>query len=234
MAQKQPDKPLPSCILISAHGDTNWRQHRLQRQMGLREGETEEEVEYYGHMDNFGGVYAVMKAYFSGKLPLKGVRIEVTYGEETDMEGAKEVAKTINVSDIVIVVDVTGTKTTKNLVIEKCRNKRLRKFVKRVLEEAGIQADLYSNCPDPIATQDETNVYGKITDFTFFLGLPTRGGDYNEGPVRCFKKDLNALSKALVVLTHELQNFTTEKVPVGIEWEDVYENFSFFEKFGNL
>jgi len=104
-------RPLPSCILISAHGDTNWRQHQLQKQMGRRgattsaatlaidSGATTEEIEYYGHLDNFAGVYAVMKAYFSGRMPTKGVRIEVTYGEETDMEGAKEVSRTLNVSE---------------------------------------------------------------------------------------------------------------------------------------
>ena len=73
------------------------RRRRKEEEALQASEEGEEEVEYYGHMDNFGGVYAVMKAYFSGKLPQKGVRIEVTYGEETDMEGAKEVARTINV-----------------------------------------------------------------------------------------------------------------------------------------
>jgi len=61
-------------------------------------------------------------------------------------------------------------------------NRKLRNFLKDVLTEANISFDLYSGCPDPIASQDETDVYRSVTEFTFFLGLPVRGGDYNSGP----------------------------------------------------
>jgi hypothetical protein len=143
-------QPLTTKVLISAHGDTNWKEHRLERRMTRRttieldpklikqqyqyvekkgkkeqkkqealpsspvepqveEGKKcavgeEEEVEFYGHMDNFGGVHATMKAYFSGKLPRNGVRIEITYGEEIDMEGAKQISRDVQRSDVVIVV----------------------------------------------------------------------------------------------------------------------------------
>lgn len=39
------------------------------------------------------------------------------------MEGANQVALSLDNQDIVIVVDVTGSKTNANFVIEKCRNK---------------------------------------------------------------------------------------------------------------
>ena len=29
-------------------------------------------------------------------------------------------------------------------------------------------------------------MYSHTTPFTFFFGIPVRGGDYNEGPVRCW------------------------------------------------
>jgi hypothetical protein len=142
-----------------------------------------------------------------------------------------------------IFLDVTGTPTNANIIIEKCWNPRLRTFICQTLSELGISYDLYRGCSDPIASQDETDVYSKITDFTFFLGLPVRGGDYNEGnislrllppslsplivvpkltsslsspvkgPVFCFKKDIKAVSKALIVLSQELlTNFRTEAV----------------------
>ena len=38
-----------------------------------------------GHMDNFAGVYTVMKAFFSCKLPKQQVNVQITYGEENDM-----------------------------------------------------------------------------------------------------------------------------------------------------
>ena len=199
-------------IVISAHGDTNWQEHHLVKQMGLREGQEEKEVEYYGHMDNFGGVHATMKAYFTGELPQERVRIEITYGEETGMDGAREVAETITPQDVVIVVDVTGTVTTNNIVIEKCSNQKLREFVTSVLQNSKISYEVHSDCPDAIMDIDETNVYSNVTDLYFFLGLPVRGGDYNEGPVYCFAEDIEKLSEALILLTREiLDNFKIDQ-----------------------
>lgn len=199
-------------VIISAHGDTNWTTHHLATNLGVRIPDGLEEDEYYGHMDNFGGVYATMMAYFSGRLPQDKVRIEITYGEETGMDGAKEVANTIESTDVVIVVDVTGTETTKNVVVEKCYHPRLRKLVTNCLQESNVTFDIYRDCPDPIAFEDETLIYSNITDYYFFLGLPVRGGDYNAGAVYCFKKDIEMLSEALILLTHSILNdFIVEK-----------------------
>jgi hypothetical protein len=177
-----------SKVVISAHGDTNWQTHNLSRRMGLRDGETEAEIEYYGHMDNFGGVFATLQAYFSGEMSQDRVRIEVTYGEETNMEVARNVARTLTSTDVVIVVDVTGTPTTSHIVIEKCWNNGLKKFVKQVLDD--IRHEICRECPDVIIDIDETK-----SEYTFFLGLPVPvcGGDYNAGPVYCFKADMDNL-----------------------------------------
>jgi uncharacterized membrane protein YecN with MAPEG domain len=43
-------------VIISAHGDTNWKNHS----MVIRECPNGNGQEYHGHMDNFGGVHAVM------------------------------------------------------------------------------------------------------------------------------------------------------------------------------
>ncbi len=64
---------------------------------------------FTGHLDNFAGVYAVMNAFFSGRLHSDLIRIELTYGEETDMDGARMVLDSLSDDDTVIVVDVTGT-----------------------------------------------------------------------------------------------------------------------------
>ena len=101
-------------IIISAHADTNFKKVNLQI-----------EGDYYkGYLDNYVGVYAVMKAYFSGKMNFDYVRVELTYGEEIDMAGAKKVAEEITNDDLVIVVDVTATPTKKDFVIEKCESKK--------------------------------------------------------------------------------------------------------------
>lgn len=65
-------------VVVSAHGDTGWNLHALEvRQAVNSEGVAE--TEFYGHMDNFGGVYAAMQAYFSGRCPKKQFRLEITY-----------------------------------------------------------------------------------------------------------------------------------------------------------
>jgi hypothetical protein len=174
------------------------------------------EKEYYAHLDNFVGVFTMLKAYFAGQFPQHGCRLEITYDEEVDMEGAKEVAATLNGNEVVIVIDVTGVRTTKNFTIEKLQNKRLRKFVKACLAESEQfrdTFDLFVGCPDPICLEDETNVYSKTTPFTFFFGIPVRGGDYNEGPVRCWVRDVEVASEALAFLVDQITaNFDAEVV----------------------
>lgn len=52
---KQSKKAIPEkCIVISAHGDTNWKRHQLSI---LTENGRKK---YYGHMDNFVGVFITM------------------------------------------------------------------------------------------------------------------------------------------------------------------------------
>jgi hypothetical protein len=173
-------------LVISCHADTGFREHRLERLAG---------GVLHGHLDNFAGVHAVMLAYFSGRLPAQGVRIELTYGEETDFAGAYEVLHTLRADDVVLVVDVTGTPTDKGVVVEKCADPRLRELVERAL--AGMPYDLYADCPDPVESVDETDVYREACRQTCFVGVPVSGGDYNAGPVSCKEGSIQAVAEAL-------------------------------------
>ena len=179
-------------LVISAHADTNFSSHRLKKLPG---GIVE------GHLDNFSGVHAVMKAYFSGKMDRGNVRIELTYGEEKGLLGAQEVAKTLKPDDRVLVVDVTGTPTQKDFVIEKCREPELQRFLKKAL--AGLSYDLYPDCPDPVSQSDEADVYSKVCRRTCFIGVPVTGGDYNAGVVRCKERSLDAIAEALCRIAKE-------------------------------
>jgi hypothetical protein len=98
-------------LLISCHSVTGFGSHYL---------EIDRNGNYYGHLDNFIGVYAVMLSYFNGKLNHENIRMELTYGEESGMEGAYKVLHTLDRDDIAIVIDVTGIPTNKDITIEKC------------------------------------------------------------------------------------------------------------------
>jgi hypothetical protein len=172
-------------LVISCHADTCFREHRLERHPGG----------VVGHLDNFVGVHAVMTAYFSGRLPTRGVRIELTYGEEQGCFGAYEVMKTLSEDDVVIVVDVTGTPTDGDIVVEKCSDREMNALIRRCLE--GMEYDLHADCPDPVQTADETEVYCRRCPMTCFLGIPVRGGDYNSGPVFCADRSIRAAAEAL-------------------------------------
>jgi hypothetical protein len=111
---------MKNTLVISCHADTGFKRHRLRLN---RNGD------YYGYLDNFVGVHAVMNAYFSGELDYPDIRIELTYGEETDMEGANEVMETLHPDDTVIVVDVTGAPTDSDITIEKCSDHDLIAFI---------------------------------------------------------------------------------------------------------
>ncbi len=102
-------------------------------------------------------------------------------------------------------VDVTGTPTKKDLVIEKCADPRTRKFLEKTLK--GMKFDLYEDCPDPIADSDESDVYVKKCPHTFFLGIPCTGGDYNAGVVRCRQASLDAAAEALCRIAAKLGEF---------------------------
>lgn len=173
-------------LVISCHADTGFQSHRLARVEGG----------YHGHMDNFAGVHAVMNAYFSGRMDAESLRIELTYGEETDMEGAYEVLETLLPDDVVVVVDVTGIPTDRDITIEKCKTPRMRRFVQEALE--GMSYALYEGCPDPIADEDESDVYREKLSNVFFLGIPCTGGDYNEGAVFCREESIKAASEAII------------------------------------
>ncbi len=178
-------------FVISCHADTGFRSHRLKRTKGA----------CVGHMDNFVGVHAVMNAYFSGKMDLPNIRIELTYGEETDMAGAYGVLETLSEDDVVAVVDVTGTLTDRDIVIEKCLSPEMQSFVKRALR--GMSYELHEDCPDPIANCDESDVYSEKLKNVFFLGIPCHGGDYNAVEVSCRKASISAAAEAIIRLAHE-------------------------------
>lgn len=105
-------------IIISAHSDTNYKRVDLEI-----EGDC-----YKGLLDNYVGVFVAMKAFFSGEINYDYVRIELTPDEEIDMRGAKLVAKEVTKEDLVIVVDVTGTETDKDFVIENANRQRSENF----------------------------------------------------------------------------------------------------------
>ncbi|MFA6294545.1 MAG: hypothetical protein WC637_22325 [Victivallales bacterium] len=184
-------------FVISCHADTGFRSHRLKRV----------EDTCVGHMDNFVGVHAVMNAYFSGKMDLPDIRIELTYGEETDMAGAYGVLKTLSADDVVVVVDVTGTITDRDMVIEKCASPVMQVFVKRALK--GMSYELHEDCPDPVANCDESDVYSEKLENVFFLGIPCHGGDYNTVAVTCRNASISAASEAIVRLAREFNRKKT-------------------------
>jgi hypothetical protein len=178
-----------SCFVISCHADTGFRRHHL-----VKTGRGG----YTGHLDNFAGVHAVMRAFFSGEMNHDCMRIELTHGEETDFAGAIEVRGTLSRKDMVAVVDVTGARTRADITFEKCMNPRIRKFIEDSL--TGVRYELFEGCPDPVSDSDETDVYREKTSNVFFLGIPCAGGDYNKGAVRCRERSLGAASRALIQL----------------------------------
>ncbi|MBI9015721.1 MAG: hypothetical protein JEZ07_00535 [Phycisphaerae bacterium] len=182
-------------LVISCHADTGFEFHSLSH-----EGDC-----YKGHLDNFVGVYAVMKAYFSGQLNNEHTRIELTYDEEVDMAGACEVLSTLNEDDVVLVVDVTATPTEKDLVIEKCKDEKMQRFLTEALGD--LSYDLYEDCPDPVSCFDETDIYSQLCRFCCFIGVPCIGGDYNDGPVYCTKESVEALAMAICRLSEYYPKF---------------------------
>lgn len=192
-------------LIISCHGDTNFASHKIEL--------IQNNSVVLGELDNFAGVYCVINALFSGKMNYDHVRVEFTHGEEIDFAGAREVCKTMDKNDLVVVVDVTGTKIGKGFVIEKCKNNIVEQWLNKTL--AGLPYMLYKNCPDPICNEDETDVYKKVTPFTFFLGVPVVGGDYNAGRVKAKMEDLKFVQQALIKIAEgypELASQTNGKL----------------------
>ena len=173
-------------FVISCHSDTGFISQSLRK--------LENDL-LHGHLDNFSGVYAVMKAYFSGRLCQDYIHIEFTWGEETDMEGAYELLNHLEKNDLVVVVDVTGVPTEKDFVIEKCKNPILKEFLNESLQ--GMSFDLYENCLDPVSIYDEVDVYSTSCPYVCFLGIPCTGGDYNAGKVFCREQNIEGVAQAI-------------------------------------
>ena len=187
-------------FVISCHADTGFRSHRMKRMQDT----------CTGHMDNFVGVHAVMNAYFSGRMDLPCIRIELTYGEETDMAGAREVLKTLSADDVIAVVDVTGAATDCDITIEKCVSPEMQSFVQAALK--GMSYELHEHCPDPVSNCDESDVYSGKLENVFFLGIPCRGGDYNSVEVSCRQASIAAASEAIIRLASAFNDFKTSKI----------------------
>ena len=175
-------------FFISAHGDTNY-DHAVVDYRGRF---------LYGTLDNFVGVKAVMDASFEGHL--NGAQVEITYGEERDMEGAAEIASLVAPEDIVVVVDVTGYLTDVDVVIEKCSDPWLQKLVEQSFQGAPFSYEILDGCQDPISQIDETSIYKQVTDRCLLLAIPCDGGDYNSHIVRCRPSSIRAASQALQLL----------------------------------
>ncbi len=190
---------LPNMLIFSVHGDTNFKNHQLHH---LGNGAIK------GHLDNFAGVYCIMQAYFSGHLNKDYVRIEITYGEEVDFEGARNVRKEVSSRDMVVVIDVTGAETDKLFVVEKCRNENMRNFLHDIFSD--MSCDIYSNCPDTVASQDESDIYCSVTPHCFFLGVNTSNGDYNEGQVESHTRYLDATRDAVIRLVERYPDYAAQ------------------------
>ncbi len=184
-------------LVISCHSDTGFYSHSL--------SSSDEGDVVFGHLDNFVGVYAVMEAYFSGRLDNDFTRIELTYGEEEDFEGAYEVLDTLKKDDVVIVIDVTGTETTRDFVIEKCESRDLKVFFEEIFKD--LNYDIYRDCPDPVTDEDEVDVYKDKCKYTCFLGIPCYGGDYNEEKVKCTKQSINSVTEAICLIVANFEDF---------------------------
>lgn len=183
-------------LVISCHSDTGYESHYLEKRG---------DGTFFGNLDNFSGVHAVMKAYFSGRLNRDYVRIELTYDEEKDFGGAREVLATLKPTDVVVVVDVTGTPTDLDFLVEKCANPAVWAFLETALK--GMRTRMYEGCEDPVSCSDETDVYREATEHVFFLGVPCAGGDYNEGWVSCRAASLDALAEAVCRIVDAYPDF---------------------------
>ena len=61
--------------------------------------------------------------------------------------------------------------------------------------------------PDPIAEEDEVDVYVEKCPYTFFLGVPVSGGDYNKEPVFCTEQSIETVKNVIITLSQEYPNF---------------------------
>jgi hypothetical protein len=243
----------PSRLIFSAHGDTCFSEsfcHPINTSQGTL---------YFGQVDNFAGVYALLSSYFGGSTHEHRIQYHITYGEEKlinglEYAGAREVIATLEPDDMVVVIDVTGIASRSldgrisptaykgalgHVVFEKVLNNQqvlnvLKKLSGQCVARNGIPIpglpstttssstytyETWDWCEDPQASCDESDIYRKHCQNTVFLGVPTQGGhlaemyhsdgDYNEGAVFCWKKDIEAVS----VVVKEMTNIFIEHYP---------------------
>jgi hypothetical protein len=242
----------PSRLIFSAHGDTCFSESFC-HPIGTSQGTL-----YFGHVDNFAGVYALLSSYFSGSPHEKRIQYNITYGEEmtingVDYAGARDVLNTLESDDMVVVIDVTGIATRPldghlsptaykgtlgHVVFEKVLNNPqvlsvLNRLSGQCVARNGIPLpglhslatstsrytyETWDWCEDPQASCDESDIYRKRCQSSVFLGVPTQGGhlteyhsdgDYNEGAVFCWKKDIEAVS----IVIKEMTNIFIEHYP---------------------
>lgn len=184
-------------LVFSAHADTGFDFHFLSRR---------NDGSMYGHLDNFAGVHAVMNAFFSGRIANDHTRIVLTKDEEIDMAGARELAEKLDENDVVIVIDVTGAEVEADIVFEKCAHPVLRAFLVDTLN--GLSFDLDAGCHDPIANEDESDIYSEKCPMTCVLGIRVWGGDYNDGPVFCSPDVLATATEAICRICEAFPRFT--------------------------
>lgn len=241
----------PSRLIFSAHGDTCFSESFC------RTIETPNGTLFWGHVDNFAGVHAMLSSYFGGSCHQERVQYQITYGEEktingVEFAGARDVISTLESDDMVVVIDVTGIESRP--LDGRCDSSTLKGKVGHVIFEkvlhnpqflslfeklSGVCVarngtplpvspspvfprytyELWDWCEDPQASCDESDVYRKRCQNSVFLGVPTQGGylsdqfqsdgDYNRGPVFCWKKDIEAVS----IVVNELTNLFNQHYP---------------------
>ncbi len=189
-------------LVFSAHADTGFDFHFLSR----RKDHT-----LFGHLDNFIGVHAVMQAFFSGRIANDYTRIVLTKDEEIDMAGARELVETLSENDLVIAIDVTGAEVESDIVFEKCAHPALQAFLRDTMQ--GLSFEIDPGCHDPIASEDEVDIYSQKCPFTCMLGIRVWGGDYNEGPVFCSPDVIETAVEAICRLCEAFPEFSTYLKP---------------------
>ena len=86
----------------------------------------------------------------------------------------------------------------------------MRSFVRTTLK--GMSFELFEDCPDPIANEDESDVYSEKLDAVFFLGVPCGDGDYNAGPVSCRESCVEAVTEAIIRLAGAFQEYARSAI----------------------
>ena len=98
-------------------------------------------------------------------------------------------------------VDIGGP----GFAIEKCKNQDIEMFMRRVLD--GLSFKLYHGTEDPIADEDESDVYRKVCNNVVCLMPVVHGGDYNDGPVKCHQKTIDSTLEAICRIAEHFPTF---------------------------